>query len=260
MKVLATGLVLFAALNGCRKNQTLYDVYAEQAVDSTDVSSNEAAILYAGTESAGPEMTAEEAATAAWTNAGVFWQPAGCITATQDGLTVTYEVNDCTGPFGLVHVTGTVVVVYSLDGDGLHAVATADDLQVNQASMDIDATGVLHWEGTTRVLDVTTNGQGTGPRGNTFTRSGDYTATWDSGSECFGLDGSWSTTIGARRWSTDVVAFEKCGDSCPAEGGHVSYHGGLSGVTIDVDFDGSAEASWETSNGRSGTLALYCSG
>lgn len=129
---------------------------------------------------------------------------------------------------------------------------------MNGASVDISATGVLSWEGTTRVLDVSTNGQGTGPRGNTFTRRGDYTATWDPGTECFALDGSWSTISGARTWSTDVVAFEKCGDACPAEGGHVSYHGGLSGVTIDVDFDGSASAAWETSNGQSGTISLSC--
>jgi len=258
MRILATCLVVVAADGGCRKQETLYDAYAEQAVDSADVSSNEAAILYAGTDSSSAAMTAEEAATAAWTNAGTFWQPAGCITATQDGATVTYVVNDCTGPFGLVHVTGTVVVVYSLAADGLHADATADDLDVNGGSMDLDATGVLSFEGTTRVLSVSTNGQGTSARGNSFLRHGDYTASWDPGTSCLGLDGSWSTVVGARTWSTDVVAFEKCGDSCPAEGGHVSYHGGLSGVTVDVDFDGSASAAWETSNGQSGTVSMDC--
>jgi hypothetical protein len=251
-------LLLVVASPSCRRQKTIDDVYAEQAVDSADVSSNEAAILYASVDVTTPEMSAEEAATAAWTNAGVYWQPAGCIVASQDGATVTYEVTDCTGPFGLVHVSGMVVVVYSVAADGLHAVATADALDVNGGSMDVDAEGILSFDGSTRVLDVTTHGEGVGPRGTAFTRDGDYTVSWDPDTECFGLDGSWSTTIGLRRWSTDVSAFDKCGEGCPAAGGHVSYHGGLSGVTVDVDFDGSSTAAWESSRGSSGTIDLFC--
>ena len=41
----------------------------------------------------------------AGTQARTFWQPAACVTSTQQNNIVTYTLADCTGPYGLVHVT-----------------------------------------------------------------------------------------------------------------------------------------------------------
>ena len=231
---------------------------ATEALDSTDVVQNEGAVFVASTANLTLQMDGTQAATAAAASAKTFWGPSNCVTASANGATVTYTLNDCTGPFGLVHVTGTVVVQYSLAADGIHAHATADNLMVNGATMDIDAQAVYSQNGTQKRLAVTTSGSGTGPRGNSITRTGNYVLTYDSASNCLGLDGQWATNIAGYQWSTQVSAFEKCAASCPAAGGSITHHGGLSGITITVDFDGSATASWSTSNGHSGTIGLLC--
>ena len=231
---------------------------ATEALDSADVVQSEGAVFVASTDSLSMQMTGAQAATNAAVSAKTFWQPSGCVTASASGATVTYTLNDCTGPFGLVHVTGTVVIEYSLALDGIHAHATANDLMVNGATLDIDAQAVFSINNGTKRLAVTTSGNGTGPFGNAITRSGNYVLTWNAATSCLGLDGSWATTIGAHQWSTQVSAFSKCGAQCPAAGGSISHHGGLSNVTITVDFDGSATADWSTSNGYSGTINLLC--
>ena len=231
---------------------------ATEALDSSDVVQNEGAVFVAATSSVSVQMDGTQAATSAAASAKTFWGPSNCVTASASGATVTYTLNDCTGPFGLVHVTGTVVVEYSLAADGIHAHATANGLMVNGATMNIDAQAVYSQNGTQKRLSVQTTGTGTGPRGNAITRSGNYTLTWDAATSCLGLDGQWATTIAGYQWSTQVSAFEKCAAQCPAAGGSISHHGGLSGITITVDFDGTATAHWSTSNGHSGTVGLFC--
>jgi hypothetical protein len=181
------------------------------------------------------------------------------VTATAIGDTVTYLLVDCTGPWGLVHTSGTVVVTYSVDAAGVHASASASALSVNGAVIDIDAQGTFSINGTTKKLVVSTNGAGVGPLGNHVARQGSYTVTWDSASMCATLDGNWSTQIGTAVWSTAVSGFAQCKDACPAHG-TIAHTGGLSHVTVTVTFDGSAVARWSTSNGVSGTVNLLCGG
>ena len=231
---------------------------ATEALDSAEVVQSEGAVFVAGTDSLSVQLSGEQAAVSAAASAKTAWQPSGCVTASASGATVTYTLNDCTGPFGLVHVTGTVVVQYSLAADGIHAHATANGLMVNGASIDIDALAVFSMNNGTKRLAVTTTGAGTGPFGNAITRSGNYVVTRTAATSCFGLDGSWATTVADHQWSTRVTALSKCGAQCPAAGGSISHHGGLSNVTITVDFDGSATADWSTSNGYSGTINLLC--
>jgi hypothetical protein len=117
---------------------------------------------------------------------------------------------------------------------------------------------VFSINGGTKRLAVVTSGSGTGPFGNAISRSGNYVVTWNDATSCFGLDGSWATTVANHQWSTQVSALSKCGAQCPAAGGSITHHGGLSNLTIHVDFDGSATADWSTSNGYSGTINLLC--
>jgi hypothetical protein len=232
---------------------------ASAAVDSTNNTSTESALLMASTDATVPSMSAGSAASAAAASAKSWYQPASCVTATAVGESVTYVLVDCTGPWGLVHTSGTVVVTYSVDAAGLHASVSASALNVNGAVVDIGAQGTYSVSGTTKKLVVTTNGAGTGPLGNQVARQGSYTVTWNSASMCATLDGSWSTQIGTAVWSTAVSGFEQCKGACPAQG-TIAHTGGLSHVTITVTFDGSAVAKWSTSSGASGTVNLLCGG
>ena len=42
-----------------------------------------------------------------------FFLPAGCVVATPSGATVAYTFTNCTGPYGLVRVNGTVNATFS---------------------------------------------------------------------------------------------------------------------------------------------------
>lgn len=252
------------ASGGCKKKDGTGptqqpDPSASEAVDSTDVAQSEAALVVAAADGATTGAKAEDVAAAAVANAKSQYQPAACVTAKLVGKsTVEYTLSDCTGPFGLVHVSGTLDVDFQTAADGLHFHATGSGLDINGGAIDVDATGVYAETGADKVLTVQTNGKGTGPRGTAITRQGEYVATW-SGDGCFGLDGDWTTTVGAIAWDTAVDAFERCDAQCPAAGGSITWTG-KAGRSLHVGFDGSDAAKWETSSGRSGTIDLFCGG
>jgi hypothetical protein len=103
-------------------------------------------------------------------------------------------------------------------GDGIHADANATGLLVNGATLNLNSQATYSVSGTAKKLVVSTDGGGTGPRGNTITRHGSYTLTWDDATACGTLDGNWSTGIDNATWSTR----------------------------------------WTSSRGRSGTIGLFC--
>ena len=227
------------------------------ALDSSDQTATESALMLAATNGTDGAGSASEAAVMAGAQAKTFWQPAGCVTATQLNNVVTYKLADCTGPYGLVHVTGSVVVTYSADSAGIHAAAVANGLLVNGATMNLNSNADYTVNGSAKKLVVATNGSGTGAFGNAITRNGSYTLTWDDASMCGTLDGAWSTQIGSNTWSTSIANYAQCKYHCPSSG-TLSHTGGLSKVTITVSFDGSSNATWSTSRGHSGTIALFC--
>jgi len=253
-------ILIVTCAPGCKKTeqQTGQEPVAGEAVDSVDVAQNEAALVVAASDTAGAEATADQAAQAAVTAAPTAYSPKECVTAELTGKsTVLYTLDDCTGPYGLIHVTGEVTVVFSDQSDGLHAHATATGLSINGATIDLDANATYEVSGTQKTLSVTTQGKGTGPRGNSITRSGEYTATWDSGTSCFGLDGDWSTRVGVVAWDTKVAGYDRCATECPASGGSISWTG-QNGKSLTVTFDGTDAAKWQTSTGKSGTVDLFC--
>src|SRR5690606_11953125 len=113
-------------------------------------------------------------------------------------------------------------------------------------------------DGTEQIIDVTTSGQGTGPRGASFVREGSYTLAWDTAAGCAHLDGQWATQVLGRTWTTEVSGYHACQARCP-DSGTITYRGGISGVTVTVSFDGGDEAAWTSSREAEGTIGLFCS-
>ncbi len=254
-KITTLACLIALPLGGCRLEEA-HAKWAAQASDSTDVVSAESAMLIATTEGADPSMSAEEAAMAASGGATRYFQPEGCLTVAVTGRTAVYTLNDCTGPYGLVHVTGDITVEYMIQGDGLGFTATSEGLDINGASVDIANQGVYRRVGTRHEITGSVSGRGTGPRGNSFTRSGNRTVTWDPASACLTLDGSWMTDVEGRAWTTVVDGLAKCGHACPAHGGSIEWSSDRG--SLRVDFDGTDVAAWSTDNGREGTVELYC--
>ncbi len=250
-------------LVGCAKNSTNVDS-ASAAIDSQESVESEGNVMMAMTDGAdgmalvAPALpTPDQVAARIAANVALRWNPAGCATATASGANVTVTFNDCTGPRGLLHVTGTLDLAVTVD-TAIHVHGTATGLEVNRAVLDIDSNATYSTTATTHSISVQTTGTGTGPFGNTIDHTGDYTVTWDPASSCGSLQGMWSTEISSTTASatrSNDVNIMRCAGGCPTGS---LVHTGFGGVTLTVTFDGSATASWTTSTGKSGTFALQC--
>jgi hypothetical protein len=187
-------------------------------------------------------------------HSGAALQPPACHSSTVNGDVVVYTYNDCTGPRGLVRMTGAMTVTYIVDAQGVHTQTAATGFALNQSTLDIDATTTYTTAGGTRTVAVSTQSSGTGPLGHHITRQGDYTTTWTA--SCHTLNGTWTTTSSNLSGSTTVNQVTRCDGGCPASGGSV-IQANRDGVTVTIAYDGSAIAHWSTATG-SGTITLTC--
>lgn len=232
---------------------------AEDADESAVVTSSESALTTELSDEVAQPMSAtpSDLATAASMRVASHVQPAGCLTTTVNGATVTYVFNDCTGPYGMVHVTGTVTAVYSRPaGGGVQAVISGTGVKVNNAVVDLNSTVNATQANGVKTANVVSNATGTGPRGGKIDRDGTYTMTWNATTECVTVDGTWTTKAGLRTSTTVVAGYQRCKGTCPAAGGTITNTTGR--VVITLTYDGSATAAWSTAAGRSGTVNLQC--
>jgi hypothetical protein len=232
---------------------------AAAAVDSSDSTQAEGDMMAGAVDGADTSglaaPTSADIAVRIAANASLRWNPAGCAKVTRNAALVTIAFDDCTGPRGLVHVTGELDLDISLTTVGQISVhATSSNLQVNRADLVIDATATYAVSGTQHTLTVETMGSGTGPRGNTVDHDGNYTIAWDTGSQCRSIDGHWQTDLGSHERSNDV-SLQRCAGGCPT--GTVTHHF-LAGASLTVTFDGTDVAHWTTSAGVTGTTQLSC--
>jgi len=182
-----------------------------------------------------------------------------CVTVVVDKNVVTYTLIDCTGRWGLLHVSGTVVGTYSRTSDGaLVAALQGAGLTVNDGVGDWKATSVGTNAGLVRTIDVTTDWKGYTADNRATSRKGTYKAVLDFGEICVGLDGDWNTKIGLIAWDTAVEGYRVCKDACPVEGGTVTWTSGMKSTVLN--YDGTDTASWSNSDEKSGTLKLACGG
>jgi hypothetical protein len=150
-------------------------------------------------------------------------------------------------------------VTYAPAARGVAFTAVADDLAVNQATVDFDHEGTLVTsESGERTLTIRADASGRGGRGTGFGREGDYTVTWDEARTCIGVDGTWSTTVGALAWRTEVTGYDRCVESCPMSGGRIGWSSASGAIT--VTYDGSSTARWSVDGrrDREGTVELLC--
>jgi hypothetical protein len=255
--LLPIGCTTLLALSGCEGSDD-DTTDAEQAMDSVDVSQREAALVVASTHPLEPQMSAEEAASAAALSAPLVYRPAGCVTTLVQGTAITYTLDDCTGPFRMNRIDGKVEVVYSVGAGGLHAQTTARDLRIGPVTLDVASEGSFSVEGAWRKLRVSTRGVGTGPRGHRIERDGAYTVKWNKVEGCVGFEGAFETRAGERRFETTATGLSRCAGECPAAGGEIVHEAIHKGLRIQLDFDGTDTARWTSSGGGEGTIGLFC--
>jgi hypothetical protein len=258
MRKVAAFVVVGVALVGCSDPDPIDT--PEATLDASDAVEAEGMLLMAviqGTEA--PTVPEEQLAADVAANVALRWEPTGCASTSQDGTVLTITFDNCNGPRGVAHVTGTLTAsLYVIDGTAIVDVSSPA-MSVNGATLTV-ASQV--WAGVTLdavLLDGFTQGPATGPRGNEVERWGSYVITWPASSECSSFRGEWDTEAAPLtdplKPITTTSDLLRCPGRCP--------HGTVSriftnGARVTVTLDGSTLAHWESTAGRSGTLDLRC--
>jgi hypothetical protein len=181
-------------------------------------------------------------------------QPQSCATAVVTGSVVAYNFNGCTGPYGLVNVTGKLTATYAMVSAGSVTVTLmGSNIQVNGGTLNINATATVSGAAGSRTATVSSMTSAVTSHGQTISHSGNYTAGWDG--MCLNLTGAFSTQIGLLNWSTTIANYKRCLGMCPASGTVVITAGANSAT---VTFAGGATVNFTTSKGDSGTVTLVC--
>ncbi|MBL8741294.1 MAG: hypothetical protein JNK04_09375 [Myxococcales bacterium] len=189
-----------------------------------------------------------------------FFDKAECLSVETEGNTVSYVLDACTGPWGLVTVSGRETATFSPGpkANSFQVDMVSDGLEVNGKPAEHSATAVISLLDGKRVLELSGSYDGTallGPR--EVHHDVDLTLeVLDSGS--IRVDGTSSTRVGVRSLDLEVRDFEREGlrGTCPS--GVVTAKRKLAGLTITLTFDGSDELLVESSRGGHDTFDLEC--
>lgn len=226
----------------------------ENAADSADTASVTASMSSLTTDGVDASATtAAAAATSAQVKAMALLSPQGCATAQVVGSTVNYTLTGCSGPYGLLNVTGAVSATYAVAAGTVTVTLSGANLKANGSTVNLNATAVVTGAAGSRQAMVTSSTSAQTARGRTITHSGSYTAGWDG--TCLTLSGAFTTQIGLIGWSTSVTNYKRCQGMCPASGVVVITAGNN---TATVTFAGGATVNYTDSRGDSGTVTLSC--
>jgi hypothetical protein len=245
-----------ALVGGCRANAGTVD---EAAVYGDDVSQTEGdtealASLHVGVSSSGGLTPASLEGSSLHLQSGPSGalvqalSPAGCVTETADlaSSKVTYVYSDCTGPWGLVHLTGTVEVTYSSTGpDNLTLDFSASDFQINRATLSTwTATAVVTATGSTRSMTWNASLAGTTGGGRAFTRTNQKDISWNVGTSplCVSVSGTSQGTVSGLDLKTTVAGYQRCQGACPASGSDITIEDVANGDEVDIKYDGGPTA------------------
>jgi hypothetical protein len=194
--------------------------------------------------------------------AGGYFQPAGCLVESSDAATQTntYTFSDCTGPYGLVHLTGVVTVVWSnASQSSLDLALSATNFQINRATITSwNATAKISAAGDSRDMLWAASLAGTTGSGRAFTRTNTKDIKWTVGGSCISINGSSQGTITGLDLDTTITNYSRCEGSCPAAGSEVHVEDITNGDSVNVEFLGGDSAQFTGVSGRVTNIPLLC--
>jgi hypothetical protein len=181
----------------------------------------------------------------------------GCATASATGNVVTFVLNNCTGPLGLVASTGTVTATLTLQTNAVGVQLAGSNIAANGATINLSSSGTLTSSNGQKTLTANSQTTGTGPYGNSVAHMGMYTIVWPTGTGCATINGTLSGSGTAGNvTSTQITNYLACTNECPQSGSAVSSFN--DGGTVTLTFDGGTSAQCTASNGTSAPLAIQC--
>lgn len=192
--------------------------------------------------------------------AKAFYQPAGCLVVTDDPAAkkATYAFSNCTGPYGLVHVTGSVVVGYSAaSANQLTLSYQASGLKINASTVDWTASAVITATGLQRDMVWDGHFTGTTRKGRAIERTNHKDYKWTVGVKCLAVTGNSDGTVTGHELKTDVINFSMCQGSCPEAGSEIKITDVTSSKVYDVKWNAS-DATYTGPDGKSVNYKPLC--
>lgn len=193
-------------------------------------------------------------------NPGFWFQPAGCEQTTVDktSQSATFVFNGCTGPLGLVELTGTVSLTWQTAQNQLTLDFSAQNFKINRATIDSwQATAVVTASGNDRTMTWNATLSGTTGRGRSFSRTNQKTLQWTTGVACLSVSGQSTGDILGAKLQTTFTSWKRCADSCPQAGSEIQVKNLGNGDSIDVKYLGGPDADL-TINGKTEEIGLAC--
>jgi hypothetical protein len=192
-----------------------------------------------------------------------FFKPAGCVTSTTDNgsKSVTHVFSNCTGPFGLVHLNGTVKV------DHTSPSANELDLSLSASNFEINKSTLTAWSATAKItagasgarsMTWDANLQGTSARGRQFSRKNHKEIDWTAGTGCVKIAGSSDGLFASASIHTDVKSFSWCAGACPDAASEITITDVDKGKSFDLKFAGGPNATFTGPDGKSLAVTLSC--
>ncbi len=191
--------------------------------------------------------------------AGLY--PADCVTITPTSLvSVHVQFDDCTGPFGLLHLTGGVDAEVSLNEEGTVEMDLADsgDLTVEGNPVEYDAHAVFLTIGVDSELSWQGHWSAETSWGELATHNTNLRIKFNAVTRCIRLDGTADSALGERGLDWGIDGYSVCPLECPS-GGVVTATGKESGETVIITFDGSDSADVTLPDGETYDVPLVCS-
>jgi hypothetical protein len=210
----------------------------------------------AGTTSAAGSTTSDagDAATTVAAGAPMYFTPKDCVETDMDATDVTFELHACNGPLGLQKASGTVHAHFSMVGDNVRVDLTSENLTVNGADATIDAKGVYSMpKAKQKQVAVTTQSTLKQDGDDEIARDESGTVTWNAGSKCATIKSMGQLTANDRDWDVDSD-FVRCTGECPKSGSVML----IGSPSATVNFDGTTNPPYQTTDGNNGTVALHC--
>lgn len=255
----AAPLLMLTACGGSNSFSSSDAEIASDSTDTADVVSGLTSVSSDGVDVQASGLTSASAATAAAAAAGAKFVLPACLTKNVVGNVATYTMNNCSGPYGLVLVTGTLTATYTVSVNGSTPSVTVDlaatGLKVNGMTVDVATTAKVSGPSTSRSASVTSTSKATTARGNNITHAGMYDATWDG--SCVTLSGSFATQTSSNSYATVISGYKKCLNACPTQG-TVTFTN-LSN-TLTITYSGGRQAKLVVNGGAQQTINLLCQG
>lgn len=193
--------------------------------------------------------------------------PAGCATVAADAAnkTSTYTFADCTGPYGFVHIKGTVTVTWEVvSPTELKLTYASTDFSINRATITSwNATADISANGAERDMQWSGHFTGTTGSGRAFERTNTKDVKWNAAEGCIAIDGQSTGSVTGKNLTTKIITYSRCLGSCPEANSEIDIHNDDNGNDVDIVYQGGAKANVTLTSGArsySVDINLACGG